>query len=471
MPDNIKTAAAYIRVSTDDQVELSPDSQKEQILDYAKRNNIIVPEEYIFIEGEKKKGLSGRKAANRPKFQEMIALAKEKPKPFDCILLWKFSRFARNIDEATYYKSILRNKCGIDVISISEPIMEGMYGRLIEMIIEWSDEFYSFNLATEVKRGMSAKAKAGEFCSYAPIGYKMVDKKLVIDEEKAPLVKSIFQEYAAGGKVRQMVIRLNEQGVRTKFGNPIDNRFITYMVSNPLYKGYIAFSTDGRRKRGETIDTDKVIYQKGIHEPIIDEELWQKCYNRYLLERTKDRRESRKNEYALRTLLKCSNCGATLTHGIGGRLQCSKYNRGVCNVSHSIEVKAAEEAVLKQMRVDAQILAGKPRSVEKPSVDNTQAINAIKKKIARLDDAYLNEVYTSDEYKSMRKTLVSQINELEAAQYIPVNKGITKLDIMNVLKTYDKQSEREKNQSLMKIIEKVIAHKTSEGYNFEIFYK
>lgn len=472
MPDNIKIAAAYIRVSTDDQVELSPDSQKEQIIEYAKRNNIIVPEEYIFIEGEKKRGLSGRKAANRPKFQEMIALAKMKPKPFECILVWKFSRFARNIDESTYYKSILRKKCGIDVISISEPIMEGMYGRLIEMIIEWSDEFYSFNLATEVKRGMTAKAKAGGFCSYAPMGYKMEDKMLVIDEQTAPLVRSIYQEYAAGGVVRQMVIRLNEQGIRTKFGNLIDNRFIKYMVSNPLYKGYIAFSVDGRRKRGDIIDPEKMIYQKGVHEPIIDEDLWQKCYDRFLAEKIKDRRETQKNEYALRTLLKCSNCGATLTYCASGRLQCSKYNCGMCNVSHSIDVNVAEQALLNQIRADAVAMAAKPRSiVVKPVIDNTQAINAVKKKILRLDDAYLNEVYSAEEYKAMRKALAKQIDELEATQIVPAPRGTTKNDILKVLKSYDKQSPREKNQSLMKIIEKVIAHKTPEGYNFEIFYK
>ncbi len=357
MPEKIEIAAAYIRVSTDEQVELSPDSQKELIIEYANRNSIKVPEEYIFIEGEKKKGLSGRKAANRPKFQEMIALAKEKPKPFDCILVWKFSRFARNIDESTYYKSILRKKCGIDVISISEPIMEGMYGRLIEMIIEWSDEFYSFNLATEVKRGMSAKARAGEFCSYAPMGYKMKDKKLVVDTETAPIVRSIYQEYAAGGTVRQMVIRLNGQGIRTKFGNPIDNRFITYMISNPLYKGYIAFSTNGKRKNGKFTDSEKVIYQKGIHEPIVDEALWQRCYDRFLSEKGRKKSGKTKNEYALRTLLKCSNCGATLTYCAGGWLQCSKYNRGVCTVSHSLDARDAERAVLKKLRADAASLA------------------------------------------------------------------------------------------------------------------
>ena len=75
----------------------------------------------------------------------MISTAKVKPKPFDCILVWKFSRFARNQDEAPL-QGDAQEKLGIDVISVSEPIMEGMYGRLIEMIIEWQDEFYSYNL-------------------------------------------------------------------------------------------------------------------------------------------------------------------------------------------------------------------------------------------------------------------------------------------------------------------------------------
>ena len=67
------------------------------------------------------KGISGKKADKRPAFQEMIATCKEKSHPYDAILLWKFSRFARNIDESTYYKSVLRKKCNVDVISISEP--------------------------------------------------------------------------------------------------------------------------------------------------------------------------------------------------------------------------------------------------------------------------------------------------------------------------------------------------------------
>ena len=134
----IRTGAVYIRVSTDMQMEQSPESQLVEIKRYAAAHNIIIPSQFIFMEQE---GRSGRKAGNRLQFQNMIAVAKTKPKPFDCVLVWKFSRFARNQDESTFYKSMLRKKLGIDVISVSEPIMDGMYGRLIEMIIEWQDEF------------------------------------------------------------------------------------------------------------------------------------------------------------------------------------------------------------------------------------------------------------------------------------------------------------------------------------------
>ena len=130
----LKIGAAYIRVSTDDQTEYSPDSQVKLILDYAKAHDIIIPEEYVFRENE---GVSGRKADRRPEFQRMVSLAKSTDHPFDVILVWKFSRFARNQEESIVYKSLLRKQCGVDVLSVSEPLIDGPFGSLIERIIEW----------------------------------------------------------------------------------------------------------------------------------------------------------------------------------------------------------------------------------------------------------------------------------------------------------------------------------------------
>ncbi len=93
----------------------------------------------------------------------MIAAAKSDSHPFDVILVWKFSRFARNQEESIVYKSLLRKKCHVDVVSISEPVIEGPFGSLIERIIEWMDEYYSVRLSGEVTRGMTEKALRGGY--------------------------------------------------------------------------------------------------------------------------------------------------------------------------------------------------------------------------------------------------------------------------------------------------------------------
>ena len=134
----MKIGAAYIRVSTDDQLELSPDSQLKKIKEYAKANDIVLSDEYIFREDE---GRSGRHAKRRPAFQKMIGMSKDPSHPFDVIIVWKYSRFARNQEESIVYKSMLRSKCNVDVVSVSEPLVEGPFGSLIERIIEWVDEY------------------------------------------------------------------------------------------------------------------------------------------------------------------------------------------------------------------------------------------------------------------------------------------------------------------------------------------
>ena len=80
----------------------------------------------------------------------MIAAAKDASHPFDVVIVWKYSRFARNQEESIFYKSVLRSKCNVDVVSVSEPLVAGPFGSLIERIIEWMDEFYSVRLAEEL---------------------------------------------------------------------------------------------------------------------------------------------------------------------------------------------------------------------------------------------------------------------------------------------------------------------------------
>ena len=132
----LKIAAAYIRVSTDDQIEYSPESQLKAIRDHATREGYLIPEEFIFRD----EGISGRTADKRPAFRLMIAQAKEgKAPPFEAIFVWKWSRFARNQEESIMYRKLLRKR-GVDVISISEPSTDSPFSSLIESIIAWMDE-------------------------------------------------------------------------------------------------------------------------------------------------------------------------------------------------------------------------------------------------------------------------------------------------------------------------------------------
>ena len=134
-------------------------------------------------------------------FQKMIAMAKSSDHPVDAILVWKFSRFARNQEESIVYKSLLKKKHNVDVISVSEPLVDGPFGSLIERIIEWMDEYYSVRLSGEVTRGMTEKAKRGGYQARPPLGYRITErgKPPVIIEDEAEIVRIIFRKYAEEG--------------------------------------------------------------------------------------------------------------------------------------------------------------------------------------------------------------------------------------------------------------------------------
>ena len=103
---SLKIGAAYIRVSDERQDEYSPDSQLKLIRKYAKNNDYIIPDEYIFYDD----GISAKSTKKRVEFNRMIALAKSDDKPFESIFVWKFSRFARTRKRASFINLCLRKK-------------------------------------------------------------------------------------------------------------------------------------------------------------------------------------------------------------------------------------------------------------------------------------------------------------------------------------------------------------------------
>ena len=411
----MKIAAAYVRVSTDDQLEYSPDSQLQAIRDYAKSHDLILAEEYIFREED---GRSGRQAEKRPEFMRMISTAKQQPPPFEVILCWKYSRFARNQEESIVYKSMLK-KDGIEVVSISEPLIDGPFGSLIERIIEWMDEYYSIRLSGEVKRGMTEKVSRGEPVTIPPLGYLMENKQLVPDPEMAPVISMLFDEFAAGTPMLQLARRLNGMGIRTRRGCKIEYRTLNYIMQNPVYIGKIRWTPTGRANR--YYKTDDTLIVDGNHQPIITTEQWEKAQAKIAENKQKFPRYQRNtaSKFMLRGLVHCSNCGATLVTSTPGSLQCNHYAKGLCSISHSITITKLDKAVMQGLEHDALDMGGnlkiEYRTQSAPIATATikAQIKKEQNKLQRCKEAYQGGVDTLAEYRSNKEAILSTIADLE----------------------------------------------------------
>ena len=279
----MSTAAAYIRVSTEDQTEFSPDSQLRSIQAYALNHHIELLPAHIYLD----EGISGRNASKRPAFLQMIADAKRKPQPFNLILLWKFSRFARNRQDSIFYKSMLRRECGIDVISITEPLSPDPTSILIEALLEAMDEYYSVNLAQEVRRGMNEKFRRGGIVSIPPFGYAARDGQFMIVPEQACWVRWIFDSYLNGISIAAIAKELQTAGVRTIRGNPFDSRGVRYILGNPVYTGQMRRHLERHTASFPLSSdrfhlTDHMTCVAGTHPPIISTEIFMQAL--YLLQ-------------------------------------------------------------------------------------------------------------------------------------------------------------------------------------------
>lgn len=477
----MKTAALYIRVSTDDQTEYSPDAQKRLLLEYAKNNNLAVSNEYIFIE----EGLSGTKADKRPKFQKMIGLAKLEEHPFDVILVWKFSRFARNQEESILYKSLLK-KINIDVISVSEPLIDGPFGSLMERIIEWMDEYYSIRLAGEVKRGMTEKALRGEFQASTPLGYDMEDGVLSINPETSPIIKDIFNMYLSGGNFFSIARSLNDMGLRTKRGNKFENRTVQYILQNPVYKGYVRWNPEGKTDlRQQKNHSDELIIRKSTHEPIIPEELWNQTNDKLLKEyRPRHRKPNTLMLHWLGGILTCSNCHSTLVSGGGaGGYQCSAYSKGRCNESHYVSYKKIEKSVIDALGCLANAESFDYEIIELESSNDhseiiKESLRKLKIKSKRILDAYMNEVDTLEEYKenkskieAERISLESQLADLKTAKKTKKTDAIMLSRIKDLYSIILSDSDYiTKNNALKGIIKKIVYDKKTEHIDVFLYY-
>lgn len=476
----MKIAAAYIRVSTEDQIEYSPESQIKAIRDYAKRNDYILPDEYIFMD----EGISGKTVGKRPAFMKMIGTAKSKPKPFDAILLWKFSRFARNREDSIVYKSMLRKQLGIEVISISESLGDDKMAVLIEAMIEAMDEYYSINLAEEVKRGMTEKAKRGEPLSIPPFGYKMENKQLIPVKEESDIIKQVFSWYDSGIGMLRIAKNLNAAGVHTHRGNKIENRTIEYWLNNPVYVGKIRWTPTGKTSRNYHNEDSMII--DGSHEPLVDIDTWERVQKRMREQKEKYRKWYKPSDsisHWLVGLIHCGVCGGPVVNN-GGYLYCNNRSKGTCTGNGSIKTEKLEEYVIGQLEgvVNGSINIEAPIK-QKHSINTGIYDSQLKRaqnRLKRVKEAYENGVDTLEEYRENKQNIQHEIDNIMAEIKKEQSKEIDPEIAIEQLKEKIRKSlaalknssisEKEKNSLAREFISDII--KTgSDGHEFNIMYR
>jgi len=288
----MKNAVIYARYSSDKQTEQSIEGQLYDCYSYAKQHGINVVREYI------DRAMTG-KNDDRPAFKEMIR--DSELKQWEYVLVWKLDRFARNTIDSALNRQALR-KNGVRLLSVMESFGENASGEMMEHIIEAFNEYYSADLREKTIRGMRQSALKAQSTGHIPLGYKTVDKKLVIDEDTRFIPETVFKMYAAGEKLNDIAELLNEKGYRTRSGKKFTVNSFYSMLSNEKYIGVYTYND--------------IRIEGGIPK-LVNEKDFEAVRERLKQNRKRAAKNAAKMDYILSGKLFCGYCGEPLS-GLSG---------------------------------------------------------------------------------------------------------------------------------------------------------
>ena len=404
MYEDIKTACLYVRYSSVNQTEQSIDGQTRVCKEFCNKNHIQI----INIYADRATSAS-KDIEKRISFLKMIKDSEKHS--FDAVVVYKLDRFSRSRYDMANFKYRLR-KNGVQLISATENISTDPEGIILESVLEGMAEFYSAELSQKITRGLRESAyKHNSTGGFIPLGYKSVNKKLVIDKKKAHIVKEAFKMYAEGHTVADICRAFNAKGYRTSKGTPFGKSSFTRIFRNEKYIGVYRFQ-DYRAEN--TIP------------PIVDEKLFKKVQARLSAQKPSGTYKAKKS-YLLSGKLYCGHCGSSMSGGTNQRnysyYQCygkKTLNRN-CNKRNLkrefIETLVTKDAL--ELLTDDRIneiaemaIRGNIREVEK-----TTEIPAIKSRLHQTQSSLTN-LTKAIETGQAPETLITRMIELEKQKKI-----------------------------------------------------
>ena len=394
-------AGLYPRVSTDDQVRegFSLDEHEKEM------KKLCMYKNYQIYKVYREEGVSA-KNMNRPKFQEMMQDLKDGK--INRIIVYKLDRLTRSIqDLEVICKLIEKYHCSLD--SVSEEIntdtaMGVFFIRMTTILAQLEIE----RTSERTKFGLKGAAKNGHFCGKAPIGYRKINKKLVIDDLESEVVKEIFDDYVNGLSVCTITKKLNNKNALNRNWRTTT---IDRMLSNYIYCGDYLYG-----KRAKNM---KPIHLENICPAIIDKETFK------MVQTQKERNlknYTRKHTYVYMQKIVCSKCNKIM----GGSSSTSKnkptqiyYKCNCCNTR--INEKKIEKPLMLFLNdmLDYYLLIdnnfksffNEDLNIE---IDKyNKMLDKCNKKLKKIKEAYLDDLIDKDEFITEEKAIKSQINDLE----------------------------------------------------------
>jgi site-specific DNA recombinase len=477
--------AIYIRVSTEEQknVGCSLEAQEEELRRYVASNGLTVFD--VYCDG----GYSG-KDFNRPDVQRLFSdMAQNK---FQAIVVWRLDRLSRSNQDILNLMGnelqprnmrLLVSTCGIDSSTTEGKMFISLQGTFAE---------YERNVTiNRVKSGMKKRASNGEFNGGTLLGYDIVNKQLVVNEQESEIVKRIFEMRAEGMGYKTIVNNLNSYGYKTKRGNNFGICAVRLILHN---KEYVGMNTWGKKedwnlkRRKGTLE--EMPERNAKHSAIISMEIWEKVQAINELHKSSFTAiKSHSGNYFLAGVVRCPKCGAGMvmhknkirgTNDYRRYYMCQAYHqkgRSECS-SNLIRADWIEQEVLHVLResVNSMDLVDEVlnKIEEDVSLDKQPLelrYNELKlqvekkaKQIDSLDERYLNGEIGSDNYNRLitkAQSELAEVSELLAKterKVARLNYGsqINSQMVVEVLKDFDSLFEVADDQEKKVLIRSVI---------------
>lgn len=419
--------AVYVRVSTDRDEQVSSVQNQVDICRYwLEKNGYEWDSNAVYFDD----GISGTAWLERHAMQ--LILEKARRNELDTVVFKSIHRLARDLRDALEIKEILIGH-GIRLVTIEEnydSLYEGGNDIKFEMFAMFAAQLPK-TLSVSVSAAMQAKARRGEYIGKPGLGYDVIDKKLVINEKEAEVVRGIFDLSHKGYGFKKIANILNDKGTYTKLGQLWSHTTVGKILKNQTYKGdlvlnsYKTVKVDGKKKRVYT-PKERLTIIEDHYPAIISKELW----NAVNSDRTSKKKTKQDTRNEFRGMMFCKHCGEPITAKYSGRyakgskkewvyMKCSNYIRfNRCVNFDPVKYDDIREVILyrlKQQEKELEIHFN-PKMHQKRKDKSTEIkkqIKLLKVKKEKLIDLYVEGLIDKEMFSKRDCNFENEIKEQE----------------------------------------------------------